>query len=127
MIRRPPRSTRTDTLFPYTTLFRSHISLNQIFDLSASNDDDYGRSMPRRMTIAGQIEQLIESLEGAATCDDCITDRLNLSVRSQANSVTRDLGDDTRLARGHTTYGLCGQTQQAIPHRIMYTRQRRPA
>src|SRR3546814_10907883 len=27
MIRRPPRSTRTDTLFPYTTLFRSHHSL----------------------------------------------------------------------------------------------------
>src|SRR3546814_4751362 len=26
MIRRPPRSTRTDTLFPYTTLFRSHQS-----------------------------------------------------------------------------------------------------
>src|SRR3546814_8827192 len=24
IIRRPPRSTRTDTLFPYTTLFRSH-------------------------------------------------------------------------------------------------------
>src|SRR3546814_5294410 len=30
MIRRPPRSTRTDTLFPYTTLFRStHISFQQ--------------------------------------------------------------------------------------------------
>src|SRR3546814_10379704 len=26
MIRRPPRSTRTDTLFPYTTLFRSRYS-----------------------------------------------------------------------------------------------------
>src|SRR3546814_19348274 len=26
MIRRPPRSTRTDTLFPYTTLFRSAAS-----------------------------------------------------------------------------------------------------
>src|SRR3546814_5596593 len=25
MIRRPPRSTRTDTLFPYTTLFRSEV------------------------------------------------------------------------------------------------------
>src|SRR3546814_3921318 len=25
MIRRPPRSTRTDTLFPYTTLFRSRV------------------------------------------------------------------------------------------------------
>src|SRR3546814_3920081 len=32
MIRRPPRSTRTDTLFPYTTLFRSieEISLKQV-------------------------------------------------------------------------------------------------
>src|SRR3546814_11031621 len=27
MIRRPPRSTRTDTLFPYTTLFRSEFGL----------------------------------------------------------------------------------------------------
>src|SRR3546814_13302640 len=26
MIRRPPRSTRTDTLFPYTTLFRSQVA-----------------------------------------------------------------------------------------------------
>src|SRR3546814_9042132 len=26
MIRRPPRSTRTDTLFPYTTLFRSRLT-----------------------------------------------------------------------------------------------------
>src|SRR3546814_1369206 len=29
MIRRPPRSTRTDTLFPYTTLFRSHLRKKQ--------------------------------------------------------------------------------------------------
>src|SRR3546814_12089507 len=29
MIRRPPRSTRTDTLFPYTTLFRSAGSLDK--------------------------------------------------------------------------------------------------
>src|SRR3546814_6985593 len=34
MIRRPPRSTRTDTLFPYTTLFRSM----------------YGRGMPATST-----------------------------------------------------------------------------
>src|SRR3546814_8521304 len=27
MIRRPPRSTRTDTLFPYTTLFRSALAI----------------------------------------------------------------------------------------------------
>src|SRR3546814_2255752 len=30
MIRRPPRSTRTDTLFPYTTLFRSDIAQGEI-------------------------------------------------------------------------------------------------
>src|SRR3546814_14014065 len=29
MIRRPPRSTRTDTLFPYTTLFRSFEALEE--------------------------------------------------------------------------------------------------
>src|SRR3546814_14180466 len=29
MIRRPPRSTRTDTLFPYTTLFRSIHSVSE--------------------------------------------------------------------------------------------------
>src|SRR3546814_9531602 len=28
MIRRPPRSTRTDTLFPYTTLFRSRANIH---------------------------------------------------------------------------------------------------
>src|SRR3546814_20159607 len=31
MIRRPPRSTLTDTLFPYTTLFRSYLSINKSF------------------------------------------------------------------------------------------------
>src|SRR3546814_18114071 len=32
MIRRPPRSTRTDTLFPYTTLFRSLSGIALAFD-----------------------------------------------------------------------------------------------
>src|SRR3546814_8409102 len=31
MIRRPPRSTRTDTLFPYTTLFRSLEAIGRAF------------------------------------------------------------------------------------------------
>src|SRR3546814_3223273 len=38
MIRRPPRSTRTDTLFPYTTLFRS-VGRDQRADQSALRDD----------------------------------------------------------------------------------------
>src|SRR3546814_2618186 len=35
MIRRPPRSTRTDTLFPYTTLFRSHAGVAQLVRVPA--------------------------------------------------------------------------------------------
>src|SRR3546814_21034447 len=35
MIRRPPRSTRTDTLFPYTTLFRSSAAARSL-DLSVA-------------------------------------------------------------------------------------------
>src|SRR3546814_6848886 len=37
MIRRPPRSTRTDTLFPYTTLFRSALMKTQIVVLLAAS------------------------------------------------------------------------------------------
>src|SRR3546814_11066457 len=35
MIRRPPRSTRTDTLFPYTTLFRSVMAMPGLASLDA--------------------------------------------------------------------------------------------
>src|SRR3546814_9131452 len=37
MIRRPPRSTRTDTLFPYTTLFRSSDALDPEFLVEVGN------------------------------------------------------------------------------------------
>src|SRR3546814_3430226 len=36
MIRRPPRSTRTDTLFPYTTLFRSRLPKTSFPDLASA-------------------------------------------------------------------------------------------
>src|SRR3546814_4719739 len=39
MIPRPPRSTRTDTLFPYTTLFRSFRSLRAAADRSVHERD----------------------------------------------------------------------------------------
>src|SRR3546814_2705606 len=40
MIRRPPRSTRTDTLFPYTTLVRSAVDDVAAVDLRAHAADD---------------------------------------------------------------------------------------
>src|SRR3546814_1237549 len=39
MIRRPPRSTRTDTLFPYTTLFRSRPDWFTALDITAPDID----------------------------------------------------------------------------------------
>src|SRR3546814_16787549 len=39
MIRRPPRSTRTDTLFPYTTLFRSPVRLSDVADIVESAEN----------------------------------------------------------------------------------------
>src|SRR3546814_11859270 len=41
MIRRPPRSTRTDTLFPYTTLFRSDIEGEPLFAETRGHDSDF--------------------------------------------------------------------------------------
>src|SRR3546814_1359555 len=42
MIRRPPRSTRTDTLFPYTTLFRSSRALRRAVDPEERRRHDGG-------------------------------------------------------------------------------------
>src|SRR3546814_9353081 len=42
MIRRPPRSTRTDTLFPYTTLFRSQHRAEAGADHPAAASEDRG-------------------------------------------------------------------------------------
>src|SRR3546814_1341290 len=39
MIRRPPRSTRTDTLFPYTTLFRSSSGISKKEKVTLTGDD----------------------------------------------------------------------------------------
>src|SRR3546814_15921534 len=53
MIRRPPRSTRTDTLFPYTTLFRSK---NDLTALMTDSQDwwpaDFGHYGPLFVRMA---------------------------------------------------------------------------
>src|SRR3546814_14979053 len=43
MIRRPPRSTRPDTLFPYTTLFRSRREQSGVRSRSDDGDAQHGR------------------------------------------------------------------------------------
>src|SRR3546814_12232921 len=64
MIRRPPRSTRTDTLFPYTTLFRSSRSLHRVARTGAQllyRRTRLYRCTPARRTAAG-VEVRPESL-----------------------------------------------------------------
>jgi hypothetical protein len=68
------------------------------------------------MTIAGQIEALIQRLQGVAICDDCVTDRLNLSVRSQANVVTRGLGGSNGFRREKQPCGLCNSIKVSTSH-----------
>src|SRR3546814_11212033 len=51
MIRRPPRSTRTDTLFPYTTLFRSHL-----LHLGQPGD---GTAHPVRREVAASVTGIV--------------------------------------------------------------------
>src|SRR3546814_11934784 len=51
MILRPPRSTRTDTLFPYTTLFRSDSKqFNQEFRIQSSFDGPFNFSLGANYT-----------------------------------------------------------------------------
>src|SRR3546814_20001489 len=70
MIRRPPRSTRTDTLFPYTTLFRSDTESpmtgrmtglrHTLADLNGGND--YDVSVATIETEAGRLEDEREGI-----------------------------------------------------------------
>src|SRR3546814_3862441 len=48
MIRRPPRSTRTDTLFPYTTLFRSLLTA-----VTRQDDVEFGLLFSSRASSGG--------------------------------------------------------------------------
>src|SRR3546814_1795783 len=84
MVRRPPRSTRTDTPFPYTTLFRSHqrvVGLRALLvvghrqrqllpaPLVLAREAERRRAQPRQCLAAqsvqvrpGLLEPLLESL-----------------------------------------------------------------
>src|SRR3546814_1224029 len=79
MIPRPPRSTRTDTLFPYTTLFRS--------------------ALRRHATLAAQGIRLEESLTDATLT---MFDKLLGSMLRRAENRTRDKALKTvRELQGH--------------------------
>ncbi|WP_447753352.1 hypothetical protein [Sphingopyxis fribergensis] len=66
------------------------------------------------MTIQREIAKLVDRLDGVAVCDGCLTDKLNLSVPSQANAVTRTMAGEARYERKKDECGLCGAAKIVI-------------
>src|SRR3546814_5412952 len=88
MIRRPPRSTRTDTLFPYTTLFRSSKRLPKATQPAriAENQGDAGpphalHPHAQRRCRACQGDRLSGLVEGGAGRSEEHTSELQSLMR----------------------------------------------
>src|SRR3546814_4064522 len=96
MIRRPPRSTRTDTLFPYTTLFRSmvvervHHAGSQLVDLAGRKILDRAGALEHqyrlemvlivhRQFLAGEHRRDVEREAHIVVLEDRKSTRLNSS------------------------------------------------
>src|SRR3546814_2333915 len=77
MIRRPPRSTRTDTLFPYTTLFRSKVPV-----LPESVSD---------ATIASWHKKAGDRVRRDENLVDLETDKVVLEVPSPVDGVLKEI------------------------------------
>src|SRR3546814_19297772 len=120
MIRRPPRSTRTDTLFPYTTLFRSIEHLVQaarngkdvtvVVELRARFDEEANLGFADRLQEAGV--QVVYGVVGYKTHA-----KMLLVVRRAGARLRRYVhlgtGNSTaRTARPYTATGLI----TATPH-----------
>src|SRR3546814_5298742 len=117
MIRRPPRSTRTDTLFPYTTLFRSL----WVLDPSQGTDDDLiddtDHTFPRvatgQLTTTGRNYQPIYSVQL----------RGSLGQPSvTANTLTLSYSDDqgnTFVVADETIVVTAGDYAQALAWRSL--------
>src|SRR3546814_11181917 len=74
MIRRPPRSTRTDTLFPYTTLFRSVGSIVDIVQMPPTPDLSCRSGIVAGVTlIEGRQYEVIDAFALFASVPDPVS------------------------------------------------------
>lgn len=74
-------------------------------------------AMSNGSKIGGRVEALIRRMDGAPLCDDCITDRLDLSSVAQASVATRSVGGPGGFERLKAPCSLCGETRPVIRHK----------
>lgn len=65
-------------------------------------------------TVLDKVKGLIDRLAGEPVCDDCIAERLGLSVRQHANHKTRELAGEPRYERQLDACALCGTVKKVI-------------
>src|SRR3546814_10549196 len=85
MIRRPPRSTRTDTLFPYTTLFRSPArpdDLQPLYEMAKLAGDGFTNLPADRDALAAKLERNEKAMERE---EDNLEDQL-IVLRSEEHT-----------------------------------------
>src|SRR3546814_12176571 len=94
MIRRPPRSTRTDTLFPYTTLFRSD---DEALDAIRDALDAGGESARQETALLHRAERWRERLleEGDAALAELIEAHPSAD-RQQLRQLVRNTLDERK-------------------------------
>lgn len=68
------------------------------------------------MTVRDEVAALIERLSPEPICDDCIAERLALSVRQHANHKTRELAGTSGFERRLDPCTICGVSKKVIRH-----------
>src|SRR3546814_19249722 len=108
MIRRPPRSTRTDTLFPYTTLFRSvHRRARRVdaaverIDRLLAADLPGDRGQQALLRRAQDLRAGDHKGEGAGAEGDLGVARLAAAVAVECRLLVDDAGDHWDAAAAH--------------------------
>lgn len=61
------------------------------------------------MTVLDQVRAFVSRLSPEAVCDDCIAERLKLSIRQHANHKTRELAGSGGFNRRRGPCSLCGR------------------
>ncbi len=66
------------------------------------------------MAVLDDVRNFIARLAPDSVCDDCIADRLHLSVRQHANHKTRELSGSRGFERKKGECSLCGSPKLVI-------------